>query len=90
MIENYLRQCFNEREGHIFFIISPTHPYELVLGFAGCIFVKKVGESAKICSEQVYKKDSSFQISHLKSDKLVTKPNQNGHKIPYYIATDLI
>ena len=76
MIKNHLRRRFNEREGNIFFITLPRHPYELVLGLAGCVFVEKVGESAKICSEQVYKKDSSFQISHLKSDKLDTKPNQ--------------
>ena len=74
MIENYLRQCFNEREGHIFFITSPRHPYELVLGFAGCIFVEKVGESAKICLEQVYKKIPVFK--NLKSEKLDTKLDQ--------------
>ena len=76
MIENYLQQCFNEREGHIFVITSARDPYELVLGFAGCIVVKKVGETAKISLEQVYKKDFSFQISNqIAMKSLLTLPH---------------
>ena len=64
MIESHLRRCFNEREGHIFLITSPQDPFELVYKLAGFVYGKKVPKSAKICSEQVYKIDSSFPISY--------------------------